>query len=409
MARRKNIYIRREIEKTLQRAASQFPAVAVTGPRQSGKSTLVSEIFGRTHTLVSFDDPVTRERAVLDPRLLIDSAGDRIVFDEIQYVPEILSYIKMAIDAKRTKRGRFIITGSQQFHLIRNLGETLAGRIALLELLPFSLKEARSVLSLKRKIHDTKSSFEHFCLRGSYPETNVYQEIDGRTWYGSYLQTYLERDVRTIYNIGVLRQFQQFLRLLAGRCSQILNLSAFARDLGVSVNTIKQWLSVLEACRIVYLLQPYYRNLGKRITKSPKVYFMDTGLVCYLTGVKTGELLFGGPLAGPLFENFLVQETVKFFLNRGARPDMYFVRTHNGLEIDLIIESNQKLFPYEIKMTKTPSMRMAAPIERFRKVFSGLKVAHGKIISLSTKDIALTENVSVQNMDSYLESLEGFL
>ncbi|MFH1437806.1 MAG: ATP-binding protein [Pseudomonadota bacterium] len=409
MAQGKNIYISREIEATLKKAASQFPAVAITGPRQSGKSTLAGEIFGKTHTLVSFDDPVTRERAVSDPRLLIESSGDRIVFDEIQYVPEVLSYIKMAIDEKRAKRGRFIITGSQQFHLIKNLGDTLAGRIALLELLPFSLKEAGSVPSLKGKIKDTRKSFEHFCLRGTFPETNVHRDIDGDTWYGSYLQTYLERDVRTIYNIGVLRQFQQFLRLLAGRCSQVLNLSTYARDLGVSINTIKQWLSVLEACRMVYLLAPYYRNTGKRVTKSPKVYFLDTGLVCYLTGVKTADLLFGGPLAGPLFENFIVQETVKSFLNRGARPGLFFLRTHNGLEVDLIIESNQKLFPFEIKKTGTPGVGMAAPIERFRKVFSGLKIAHGRLLSLSSRELQLTENVSVQNMDSYLDSLRSFI
>ena len=199
------------------------------------------------------------------------------------------------------------------------------------------------------------------------------------------------------------------MRLLAGRCSAILNLSNLANDLGVSVNTIKKWLSILEASRIIYTLPPYYRNLGKRITKSPKVYFLDLGLVCYLTGIKSKEFLFNGPLAGPLFENFLIQETVKYFFNRGKRPNLFYLRTHNNLEIDLVIESNLTLFPFEIKLTKTPNTGMASPIERFKKIFSNLKLAPGKIISLSEDNILLTENVSVINMDAYLGSLDSFI
>lgn len=401
-------YIHREIEGTLKRLIKQFPAVGLTGPRQSGKSTLLANIFGKTHAIVSFDDPVTRERAISDPRLLIENAGERIIFDEIQYVPQILSYIKMLIDDNRHRRGRFIITGSQQFNLIRNLGDTLAGRIALLELLPFSVDEKRKVPFLKNKLSDGRNNFEDCCLRGSFPEITLHRDMDSNSWYGSYLQTYLERDIRTIYNIGGLREFQQFIRLLAARCSQTLNLSDFSNDLGISVNTIKKWLSILEASRIVYILPPYYRNLGKRITKSPKVFFLDVGLVCYLTGVNGRENLINGPLAGALFENFVIQETVKYFFNKGIRPNLFYLRTHNKLEIDLIIEKNLRTFPFEIKLSKTPNINMAASLKRFKRIFPKLKIGAGKIISLSEKDMPLTREISVISMDSYLKHLGNF-
>lgn len=409
MQRQSELYIHREIEKILENNIRHFPAIALTGPRQSGKSTLVKHLFGKTHTLVTFDDPLMRERAISDPRLFIETLGDKIIFDEIQYVPQILSYIKILIDENRHRYGRFIITGSQQFHLIKNLGDTLAGRTALFDLLPFSVEEKKRIPFLKNRLSDMQANFLHSCLRGSFPEISIHSDIQTDTWYGSYLQTYLERDIRTIYNIGILREFQQFLRLLAGRVSGILNLSNFSSDLGVSVNTIKKWLSVLEASRIIYVLPPYYRNLGKRITKSPKIYFLDIGLVCYLTGIKTKEQLLNGPLAGALFENFVIQETVKYFLNRTARPNLYYLRTHNNLEIDLIIETNLTLYPFEIKFTKTPNMGMSEPIRRFKKIFPKLKIDTGKIICLTETDTLMTQDVSTIGIDYFLKSLEEFI
>ncbi len=397
-------YIHRKIEAVLKDNIKHFPAIALTGPRQSGKSTLVKNIFGKSHSIVSFDDPLMRERAVLDPKLFIETAGEKIIFDEIQYVPEILSYIKILIDTNRHCYGRFILTGSQQFNLIKNLGDTLAGRIALFSLLPFSVEEKEQVPFLKNKLSAPQNNFIHSCLRGSFPEITLHSDINAKIWYDSYLQTYLERDIRTIFNVGILREFQQFLRLLAARCSQILNLSNFANDLGISVNTIKKWLSILEASQIIYILPPYYRNLGKRITKSPKIYFLDAGLVCYLTGLKTKEHLFGGPLAGALFENFVIQETVKYYLNRGLRPNLFYLRTHNNVEVDLLIEKNMELYPFEIKFTKTPSVGMAAPIERFKNIFSSLKINVGKIISLTDNDVQLTENVTAISINSYLRN-----
>lgn len=399
------IYIHREIEKTLNSFVRQFPAVVVTGPRQSGKSTLLKHIFQGTHNIISFDDPLERERALTDPHLFLEDAGDRVVFDEIQYAPQLLSYIKMAIDKERDRKGRFIMTGSSQFPLMKGLTESLAGRVGILALLPFSKSEKEKSPGYKAKT--TQDHFVDSALRGSFPELSIHLKMNPRDWYSGYLSTYLERDLRTLYNIGSLREFQRFIQLLASRCSQALNLSGIANDLGVAVNTVKKWVSVLEASYIIYLLPPYYQNLGKRITKSPKVYFLDTGFISYLVGLKDREHLIKGPMAGALFENYCVSETVKSFFNLGLRPPIYYLRTHNGLEIDLLIEKGGILYPFEIKLTKTLSLGYARPIERFKKLFSKLAIAEGRIISLSDEEFLLSRNLYAQSINGYLEWLRG--
>ncbi|HDK17525.1 MAG TPA: GTP-binding protein, partial [Nitrospirae bacterium] len=267
---KKEIYVHREIEGPLKALIRQFPAVALTGPRQSGKSTLLKKIFGKTHRYISFDEPLTRQRAVSDPELFLDNIEEPVIFDEIQYAPELLSHLKILIDNDRNKRGRFILTGSQQFNLMKNLSDTLAGRIGLLTLLPFSKQEKNRIPSMKKKLKNTQKFFTDACLRSSFPEVSVHPGMDFEAWCGSYIQTYLERDIRTTYNIGSLREFQKFMQLLAARCSQFLNLNSLSGELGVAVNTIKKWISVLEAGQLIYLLNPYYRNLGKRIIKRPK-------------------------------------------------------------------------------------------------------------------------------------------
>lgn len=399
----KKIYIHREIEGILKKVVNQFPALVVTGPRQSGKSTLLKELFSKDYAYISFDDPVTRERAISDPEFFLDSLEEKVIIDEIQYVPQLLSYVKLRIDRKRQKRGNFIFTGSQQFNMIKNLGDTLAGRIAIMELLPFSLKEKEKVFKKKDKFVTAQKYFTHSCLRGSFPEIVVYDYIDAELWYSSYEQTYLERDVRTFYNIGNLRDFQRFIQILAARCSQVLNLSSLSSALGVAVNTIKKWISILEATRIIYLLKPYYQNLGKRITKSPKLYFLDNGLLCYLLSLKDRDYLLKGPMAGALFENFCVQETIKTIFNQGKTPKLYYIRTHNGLEIDMLIEKKGQLFPVEYKLTKTPTLDMGKSIKRFRKLFSRVKIMPGRIISMSDKNIPLARDLSVQSIDDYLK------
>ncbi len=398
-----SVYVPRKIEPVIGKLIRQFPAVALTGPRQSGKSTLLRENYPQ-YKYVTFDDPLIREQALTDANWFLDNAGEKVIVDEIQYVPELLSYLKIRIDRDRNQRGRFLLTGSQQFPLIKNLGDSLAGRIGLLELLPFGMPEKKNIPGW---VFTTPTDyFVHACLKGDFPEIAVHKEMDSHIWYAGYLQTYLERDIRSIYNVGSLRDFQQFLKLLAARCSQVLNLSKLAGDIGVSVNTIKRWVSLLEASRIIYLLAPYYGNMGKRITKMPKVYFIDGGLVCYLTGLKSREHLLNGPMAGALFENFCVQETIKVFLNRAERPPLYYLRTHNNLEVDLLIETGaQTLIPIEIKLTKTPKTTMAENIDKIRNILPKVRFQNGKILSLSESNLPLTTHASVQILDDYLAEI----
>lgn len=398
-------YVPRNIEGILKEIIKMFPAVAVTGVRQSGKSTLLKNVL-TDYNYISFDDPIQRENAVKDPNLFLDSAGDKVILDEIQYVPELLSYLKIRIDNARDLKGRYVLTGSQQFTMIKNLSDSLAGRIGLLDLHPFCMEEKRKIPFLKGKLTDTLECFIHSCLSGSFPDPCIDENIKPSFWYGTYLQTYLERDVRTLYNIGSLRDFQRFMQVLAGRTSQMLNLSYFANEIGVSVGTVKNWLSVLEASRVIYLLPPYYNNFGKRVTKSPKIYFLDCGLVCFLTGISDREHIMKGPLSGALFESFCVQETIKAYSNLGKRPRIYYLRTNNNLEVDLLIEERyMTLFPIEIKLTKTPHSAMASGIQRFMDLFPKLDIHKGRLLTLSEDNMAVTRNVSVEKFDDYISWL----
>lgn len=246
-------------------------------------------------------------------------------------------------------------------------------------------------------------------MRGLYPEPALDALMEPRAWYASYLRTYLERDVRGLHDIGNLRDFQRLMRFLASRCGQLLDLSSAARELGVAVNTVKRWISVLEASRIVYLLPPYFNNLGKRVTKAPKLHFLDCGLVCYLTAIRSEEQLLQGPLAGPLFENFCVQETVKTFFNLGEVPGIYHLRTHNGLEVDLLVETPQGLVPAEVKLTKTPRAAMASPLRSFRGNFAPLEPAEGAIITLAPEASRLAPDVEAVPLSSFLDRIEASL
>lgn len=395
-------YITRDIEVRLERLLASSPCVAVTGPRQAGKSTLLRHCLPG-YQYATLDDPFYREQAISDPLLFLDSLGERAIIDEIQLAPGLLSHVKIRVDNQRSVKGQYVFTGSQQFGLIKNLSESLAGRIALLELLPLSVSEKQRHLP----ISDAVGLFRHAALIGCYPELVVDESVDLQSWYSSYLQTYLERDIRTLYNIGDLRDFQRFVRLLAARCGQQLNMSDFSRDLGVSVPTVKSWLSILEASRVVYLLPPYYTNLGKRITKSPKVYFIDIGLACNLAGVRDEAHLFNGPMAGHLFENFCIQETVKFYLGKGVQPPLYYIRTGNGLEVDLLIEpSAGVLIPVEIKLSKTPVPQQARTLESFRESFAQLKPAPGLLLSLTDQTRPLTRYVTAVTLADYFARLE---
>lgn len=393
-------YVKRAVEPILTEMLAQFPAVALTGPRQAGKSTLLRQMLPDV-TYRSLDDPQARRLALDDPELFLDAA-ERMIVDEVQYIPELLSYIKMRIDRRRDERGRFILTGSQQFHLIKGLGDSLAGRVGILELLPFSVGEACGEIE-KRK---PRVIFEDACLRGMYPEPATVPGLDSSRWYAAYVQTYLERDVRSLYDVGNLREFERFLVLLAARCGQILNIAGLATDVGVAANTVKRWISILEACRILFLLPPYYNNFGKRVIKSPKVYFVDCGLVCYLTRLKDAGHLLAGPMAGALFENFCVQEALKVFISRGVMPGLFYLRTKNGLELDLLVEgSNGRLCPFEFKLTQTPRTEDGRTLSLFRKEFGEAHPERGRLVCLAGNSCDLSRDVRSVTIHDYISGI----
>ncbi|MFQ5455827.1 MAG: ATP-binding protein, partial [Nitrospirota bacterium] len=307
------MYINRLIEKSLLDALETFPAVFIGGARQSGKTTLVKKVLKDRYGYVSLDELDIRSFAIEDPRGFLERYRTPLIIDEIQYAPQLLSYIKAIIDNNR-KPGEWVFTGSQQWTMMKGISETLSGRIAILNLHPLSLSEMNKNLNIERENilsfidyiinrSDTlKDSISHgrWLLEGGYPEIFVNPKIKRNIWYSSYIQTYIDRDIRGNVKMSNLNEFERFLRLLASRTAQELNLSTLSRDIGVSVPAIKSWISLLEASSIIFLLPPYHKNFGKRIIKSPKCYFMDTGLVCYLVGLQDTEHLLNGPMAGAL-------------------------------------------------------------------------------------------------------------
>lgn len=396
------MYIQRTMEKLLPGILATFPCLAVTGPRQSGKSTLLRHALPE-YRYVTLDDPSVLQQAHADPVYFLDALGEYCIIDEIQLAPGILSYVKMRVDNDRSRTGRFVFTGSQQFSMIRNLGDSLAGRIALLDLLPFAARE----LHQAAPAIGGADLFMTACLTGAYPQLAVTPELDRRLWYASYIQTYLERDIRSLYDIGSLREFHRFMQLLAVRCSQMLNMSSFATDLGVSVTTVKRWLSVLEAGRIIHLLPPHFNNLGKRITKMPKVYFLDTGLACHLAGIRDREQLLEGPMAGALFENYCLQETVKCFTNRGEQPRISYLRTNNGLEVDLIIEGpGMQPLPVEIKLSRTPSQSLASGLSRYAALFEKAGPEDGLLLCLADGRKTIGRNITAIGVEDFLVMLD---
>lgn len=394
----------RMLTHALRRALKSFPAVVVTGPRQSGKTTLLKTLFSKTHRFVSLEDPDVRLRAKEDPLAFLDAHHPPVVIDEIQYLPELLSYVKTRIDQRRTP-GQWLFTGSQNFVLMQGVSQSLAGRAAVLSLLPFSLVEraghgedaagvAEWLRGIRRPRHGaSRFSLSDVLLRGNYPEIASKRSVDRQLWCGSYIATYLERDVRNLAQIGDLSQFERFLRLCAARTGQLLNLTALANDVGVSVPTAKRWLSILEAGYQIYLLYPYYKNVGKRLVKSPKLYVTDTGLASYLMGLHDAEALLNGPSIGPIFETLVVTEVLKRFLHAGQMPSMYYLRTRDGLEVDLVIELNQQLHLFEIKSAMTIVPKHAASLRRLTDTL-GSSVGTAGIISASSETFPLSRTIT---------------
>jgi len=359
--------IPRIAEKTVKKLALGYPVVTITGPRQSGKTTLARRVFPDKR-YVSLEDPNQREFAEEDPKGFLSNLPDGAVLDEVQRCPALFSWLQGVVDADG-RMGLFILTGSQQFGLISGITQSLAGRAARVQLLPFSLSELTTV---NRAPH----SLDELLYRGSYPPIHD-RDVAPVHWYADYVATYIERDVRQMVNVRDLSTFQRFVRLCAGRNGQLLNLSALANDCGISQNSAKSWLSVLEASYIVYLLQPHHRNFRKRIVKTPKLYFLDTGLVSWLLGIQSDEQLSIHSMRGAIFESWVMQELLKGRYNRALISNLYFWRDNTGNEIDLLLERGEQLQPVEIKSGQTITRDHLADLRRW----SELAIRHESAVS----------------------------
>jgi len=373
----------------LERAAEEFPVVILTGPRQSGKTTLLQHLFAKSYAYVSLEPPDVRAAASEDPRGFLAMYPPPAILDEVQYAPDLLPYIKERVDADRTEHGQYLLTGSQNLLLMQQVTESLAGRAAILRLLPLSQREALGVPdapfpweSDEKRPPRRQLAYDLLwerLLRGSYPELIADPKKDAWLWYASYIQTYLERDVRSLRQVGDLTTFQNFVRAIAVRSGGLLSLSEVSRDIGVAVNTAKAWLSVLEATYQVIILRPYFANVGKRLVKTPKLYFTDVGILCHLAGLKDPQHAASGPMRGAIFETAVLMEIIKTYLHRGKEPRVYFWRTAAGAEVDILVEVNGYLVPIEVKLSATPRPAMAKGITILQADL-GKKVAPGYIV-----------------------------
>lgn len=390
----------RTMEKILKQVSKSFPVVLVTGPRQVGKTTLLEMCAAENMKYVSLDDLDVRSLAQNDPGLFTQTYTPPLIIDEIQYAPQLFSYIKIAVDREK-KNGMFWLTGSQKFHLMKGITESLAGRVAVLDLLGLSNAEINHTAEKSKPflpdvgIEQTKGISLTDAYRKiwfcSFPR--VIDNPDVRDiFYRSYIQTYIQRDVKDILNITDEITFHKFLGAIAARTGQLLNYADVARDVAIDNKTVKAWLSVLEASGLVYLLYPYHTNVTKRIIKTPKIYFLDTGLCSYLTKWTTPEALEAGAMSGAIFETYVVAEILKSYWHNGQEANLYFYRDTDQKEVDLLIESNNTLFPIEIKKTATPSKTAVRSFDVLDKL--NKQIGHGAVICLTEKNIPISGNVT---------------
>lgn len=360
----------------LKKAARHFPALIVTGPRRAGKTTLLKQCFSdASYYLVEDPDIIARLKS--DPRTFLDDIKTPAILDEIQNVPEILNYIRSRIDQSPRKAGQWLLTGSQEAPLMKGVTESMAGRAAIFQLLPFSQKETSKVSIFK----------------GGFPEALAQPSVSA-IWFRSYIQTYLERDVRAISSIRNLATFRRFLSMLASRTGQILNRTDLAAPLGVSVPTISEWLSILETTSQIILVPPYFENFGKRLVKSPKIYFTDSGMISHLLGIDSEKMLSGSPFFGPIFEGFVASEILKMQYNSGRRKELYFFRDQQGLEVDFLIPGGgRRLTLIECKASRTITPEMASGIKRLGKAISNYSTK-SFLVYLQTKERKITSALS---------------
>jgi len=396
------MYRQRTLKHTIENSSDDFKAILICGMRQIGKTTFLKNLCKKNRTYVTLDNPSDLLMAKKEPQFFFQTYKPPVLIDEIQYAPEIFPYIKMLVDNSDDK-GLVWMTGSQQFLLMNGVSESLAGRLAIFDMLGFSLYERQGIaeeqkpflpspeVTPKLKRQDLKETFKTI-WQGTFPQIALGKESQWQVFYNSYLRTYLERDVRQLLKVGDQMTFLKFLKVVAARTAQELNITDIARNVDIAPNTAKSWLSILEASGVIYLLQPYFNNISKRVTKKPKLYFTDTGLCAYLTEWNTPETLEVGAMSGAFFETFVVMEILKSYLHNGKTPSFYYYRDNSGVEIDLIISTDGVLYPIEIKKTSNPNSEM---IKHF-KVFGGTphEIGYGSLICLTDRARPLNENAN---------------
>ena len=363
--------IPRHIRSKIAKYSKEYPIIAVVGPRQSGKTTLVCDVFPK-YTYLSLENLDLRQQATQDPRGFLDDHGPYLILDEVQRVPELFSYLQEIVD-KNPKPAQYILTGSSQFLLIEKITQSLAGRVMTFKLFPltyselFKYKSDKDYESVFRKVHDKRKSVSQNQLykmmwQGFYPKIHD-KKLDSYMWYGNYLLTYVERDVRSLLNVRNLRMFEQFLLLCASQSGQLLNYANISNSLGLTTATIREWISILETSGLIFILPPYFKNFSKRIVKTPKLYFVDTGLLCHLLSIRNVDQLKSHPLKGQIFETFVVSECYKRFCNLGESPPLYFWRDQSKNEIDLLLDMGLSCYPLEIKLSQSFNTDFRKPIQ----------------------------------------------
>ena len=396
------MYLSRTLETFVKTAAKQFPVLLVTSARQVGKTTFLQHISQNDRGYVSLDDPLVLYLARRDPALFMQRFPPPVLIDEIQYAPELLPYIKMTVDRDR-RPGLFWLTGSQQFHLMKGVSESLAGRVAIVFLLGLSRKERsgqtlmyRPFLPEPYEIRDRLDAGEtlqlkelyHLIWRGAFPAIALNDDMDRDLFYSSYVQTYLQRDIRDLSKVGDEMAFLRFLRAASARTAQMLNLAELARDADVSPNTAKSWLSILQASGIAYLLEPYHTNVTKRLVKTPKLYILDTGLCAYLTEWSSPETLEAGAMSGAILETWILTELLKSYWHNGRRAPFYYYRDKDQKEIDLLIVQDGLVYPLEIKKTASPGKNDVRHFQSLEKL--KLPIGPGGVICLVGQSLPLT-------------------
>ena len=399
------MYLTRTLEKSIQKVSDFFPVLLVTGPRQVGKTTILQACGSERRNYISLDTLENRSLAQNDPALFLQRFKAPLLIDEIQYAPQLFPYIKAAVDEQK-QSGMYWLTGSQQFHLMKNVSESLAGRGGILHLEGFSQAERdgqperRLFLPTPKVIEDRaafapKTDIEavfHQIWKGSYPRMHEADDDMWQFFYDAYVQTYIERDIRDLGSVGNELDFLKFMKVLAARTGQLLNYSDIARDVGISAPTVKAWVSLLQTSGLIFILQPYHNNINSRVIKTPKVYFMDTGLVCYLTGWNAPQTLENCAMSGELLETYVISEIVKSWWHNGKQPNIYYYRDKDRREIDVILEENGVLYPIEIKKKSNPN---AGDIKAFDAVETVLKQkrGHGAVLCMARTHLPITAEV----------------